>query len=97
LSAQQHGQFSSGEFHRFQEHFAVRILFQVLVIQVAHEGPGVLGGVVLANSPLKFADNRLQALLHFNGLALQLKASGERFGRERVLRFFLRLGFGVAL
>jgi len=49
------------------------------------------------NPPLKFADNRLQELLHFDGLAFWLKASGERFGRQRVLRFFLRLGFGVAL
>jgi len=39
------------------------------IIQIAHEGPGVLGSVVLANPPLKFADNRLQELLHFDGLA----------------------------
>jgi len=39
------------------------------IIQIAHEGPSVLGSAVLASPPLKFADNRLQELLHFDGLA----------------------------
>jgi len=45
LSAQQHSHFSSGEFHGLQEHFGVRELFEVLIIQIAQEGSGVSGSV----------------------------------------------------
>ena len=51
--------------------------------------------MALANPPLKFADNWLQELLHFNGIALQFNTGWERFRRNWVLQFFLKLGLGV--
>jgi hypothetical protein len=38
----------------------------------------------------------LQELLHFNGIAVKFKTGWERFRRDWVLQFFLKLGLGVA-
>jgi hypothetical protein len=81
LRSYQHSHFPCGEFQGFQEHLGARVLFQVILIQIANQRPSVLRCVVL-NSPLKFAYHRLQELLHFDGFGSPL--SSRQAGRGSV-------------
>ncbi len=88
LGAYQHGGFPSRKLHRLHKHLCVGVFSQLLIIQVAYELPGIFRGMILTSTPLRFADDRLQKLLHLDRLALQFKAGWQRLGRDSMLRLF---------